>query len=112
MTFGACNNHSGPTRPVCSAVGWSQGRTARSRDMDMKQRAREVLRRLEGASAANQMVLPSLREVVSAVGALTDSGNCTEEELEREITRDPAIAALLVKVANSSIMPRGVPVSS
>src|SRR5690554_3272457 len=112
MTFGPCNNHSGPTRPVCSAVGWSQGRTARSRDMDMKQRARELLRRLEAAIAANQLVLPSLPEVVIRVRALTESGNCSVEELEREISRDPAIAARLVKVANSSIMRRGVPVSS
>ena len=80
--------------------------------MDMKQRARELLRRLEAAIAANQLVLPSLPEVVIRVRALTESGNCSVEELEREISRDPAIAARLVKVANSSIMRRGVPVSS
>src|SRR5690606_30827017 len=114
MTFGPCNNHTGhATHALCVVLlAGHMGRTARSRDMDMKQRARELLRRLEAAIAANQLVLPSLPEVVIRVRALTESGNCSVEELEREISRDPAIAARLVKVANSSIMRRGVPVSS
>src|SRR5690606_38240196 len=98
MTFGPCSNHLGRyVCPVCSAVGWSQGRPEGVGRMDMKQRASERLRRLEAAIAANQLVLPSLPEVVIRVRALTESGNCSVEELEREISRDPAIAARLVK---------------
>lgn len=80
--------------------------------MDMKQRALEMLQRLESEIAANQLVLPSVPEVVVRVRALVESEDCSVEKLEREVERDAAIAARLVKVANSSIMRRGVPVSS
>lgn len=80
--------------------------------MDMKQRALEMLQRLESEIAANQLVLPSVPEVGVRVRALVESEDCSVEKLEREVARDAAIAARLVKVANSSIMRRGVPVSS
>lgn len=80
--------------------------------MDIKERAREMLKRLEADIAANRQMLPSLPEVAFRVRALTATDSCTLSELEREIARDAAIAARLMKVANSSIMRRGVPVKS
>ena len=80
--------------------------------MDMKQRAMDMLRRLEADIAANRQMLPSLPEVVFRVRALTSSDTCSVAELEREVARDAAIAARLMKVANSSLMRRGVPVRS
>ena len=78
----------------------------------MKQRARAMLGRLQADIAANRQMLPSLPEVVFRVRALTSSETCSVIELEREVARDAAIAARLMKVANSSLMRRGVPVTS
>lgn len=80
--------------------------------VDMKQRAREMLVRLREDIASNRQVLPSLPEVVFRVRALTASETCSVADLEKEVARDAAIAARLMKVANSSLMRRGVPVTS
>lgn len=80
--------------------------------MDMKQRAMDMLRRLEADIAANRQMLPSLPEVVLRVRALTSSDTSSIAELEQEVAQDAAIAARLMKVANSSLMRRGVPVTS
>lgn len=80
--------------------------------MDMKERAKEMLKRLEADIATNRQMLPSLPEVAFRVRALTATDAFTLTELEREIAKDATIAARLMKVANSSIMRRGVPVRS
>lgn len=78
----------------------------------VEERARVLLKQLQADIAANRLVLPSLPEVGLRVRALTLQENCTVAELEREIARDAAIAARLIKVASSAVMRRGVPVSS
>ncbi|MHB0764979.1 HDOD domain-containing protein [Stutzerimonas sp. NM35] len=78
----------------------------------MRERAKYLLTLLQSDIAANRLILPSLPEVGLRVRLITLQENCTLGELEREIATDPALAARLVKVASSSVMRRGVPVSS
>lgn len=78
----------------------------------VKERARQLLQLMLGDIAANRLILPSLPEVGLRVRALTLREDCSIAELEREIARDPAIAARLIKVASSSVMRRGTPVTS
>lgn len=77
------------------------------------QRPSEILlKQIELAIASNQLILPSLPEVAVRVRAMTADPDCDSRTLEREISQDAAIAGRLIKVANSSIMQRGVPLNS
>ena len=78
----------------------------------MKERARHIFRLLESEVAANRLILPSLPEVALRVRTLTTMDSTTFAELEREIARDAGIAARVMKVANSSLLRRGVPIAS
>lgn len=78
----------------------------------MKERARQIYHLLEAEVAANRLILPSLPEVACQVRTLTTRDTTTLDELEREIARDAAITARLIKVANSSLLRRGKPISS
>jgi len=80
--------------------------------VQVEERARALLKQLQADIATNRLVLPSLPEVGLRVRALTLQENCTVADLEREIAKDAAIAARLIKVASSAVMRRGVPVSS
>ena len=78
----------------------------------MQERALQLLRLLERDIDGNRLILPSLPEVALRVRELTISDGCTAQKLEHEIAKDAAIAARLLKVANSAALLRGVPVTS
>ncbi len=78
----------------------------------MQERALQLLRLLERDIDGNRLILPSLPEVALRVRELTISDSCTAQKLEHEIAKDAAIAARLLKVANSAALLRGVPVTS
>lgn len=82
------------------------------RTTEVKERARHIFRLLEAEVAANRLILPSLPEVALRVRTLTTMDSTTFAELEREISRDAGIAARVMKVANSSLLRRGVPITS
>lgn len=67
----------------------------------MNQQAQQLLSRLQGDIRANRLILPSLPEVALRVRQLTDNDNCSIRALEQEIIKDAAIAARLLKVANT-----------
>lgn len=68
---------------------------------------RLLLYEFEQELNAGRFVLPSLPEVAFRIRELIDNPDCSMEELSRLVKTDPAIAAKLVKVANSA-MYRGV----
>lgn len=78
----------------------------------MKEQAEQLLRQLERDIAANRLILPSLPEVAMRVRELTSDPSCEISQLEREVAKDAAIAARLMKVANSSALLRGSPLTS
>lgn len=78
----------------------------------MKERAQQLLKMIEDDIDANRLILPSLPEVAFRVREMTGNIECSLPLLEREIAKDAAIAARLLKVANSSALQRGVPVTS
>ena len=67
----------------------------------------EVLESIKSAIVANRIILPSLPEVAMQVRELSARDDCSHDQLEREIARDAAISARLLKVANSSALHRG-----
>lgn len=78
----------------------------------MKERAQNLLRILEDDIVSNRLILPSLPEVALRVRELASNPECCIRVLEREISSDAAIAARLIKVANSSALQRGRPVTA
>ena len=78
----------------------------------MKEQAHQLFRTLELEIASNRRILPSLPEVAMRVRELTADPECEVSDLEREVAKDAAIAARLVKVANSAALLRGKPTSS
>ena len=52
----------------------------------------------------NAMKLPSLPEVTAQVRAVGNDPDATVEDLAREILRDPALTARLIRVANSPLL--------
>lgn len=78
----------------------------------MNQQAQQLLNKLREDIRANRIILPSLPEVALRVRQLTSDNNSSINALEQEITKDAAIAARLLKVANSSALTRGSPITS
>jgi len=78
----------------------------------MDQREQRLLHIIEEEIAANRIILPSLPEVALRVRELTGREECSHGQLEREIAKDAAITARLMKVANSSAMHTGKPLNS
>lgn len=78
----------------------------------MKERALQLLRVIEADIADNRLILPSLPEVAVRVRQLIANPDCNISMLERQISKDAAMTARLLKVANSSIMSRGNKVTS
>lgn len=78
---------------------------------EMQQKAGDdghsLLYEFEQELKTGRFVLPSLPEVAFRIRELIDDPECSMEKLSRLVNTDPAIAAKLVKVANS-VMYRGV----
>jgi len=74
--------------------------------------ARQLLTRIEQDILANRFILPSLPEVALRVRELSAREDVVLSQLELEINKDAAIAARILKVANSSAMQRGKPLHS
>lgn len=62
----------------------------------------ELLGRLETEIASNRLVLPTLPEIALRVRELMAQPDCSATQLARLISTDAALAARLLKVANSS----------
>lgn len=77
----------------------------------VKERAQNLLKTIESDILSNRLILPSLPEVAIRVRELAADPDCTVATLEREVAKDAAIAARLIKVANSSALQRGRPVT-
>ena len=78
----------------------------------MKERALQLLKVIEADIAANRLILPSLPEVAVRVRQLVANPDCSIAMLEQQVSKDAAMAARLLKVANSSVMSRGYKVES
>lgn len=78
----------------------------------MDDKERRLLALIAEAIAANRLILPSLPEVALRVRELTSNEACSHTRLEKEIAKDAAITARLIKVANSSAMHCGKPLTS
>lgn len=78
----------------------------------LKEQAQDLLTLLQKEIQANRIILPSLPEVALRVRHLTEDENCSITQLEQEISKDAAITARLLKVANSSALNRGSSVNS
>jgi len=78
----------------------------------VKERAQNLLKTIESDILSNRLILPSLPEVAIRVRELAADPNCSVTVLEREVAKDAAIAARLIKVANSSALQRGRPVTA
>lgn len=78
----------------------------------MKERALELLKVIEADISANRLILPSLPEVAIRIRRQLGDPNCSVQQLEHHIAKDAAMAARLMKVANSAAMTRGQPVTS
>lgn len=72
----------------------------------------KLLHLIEAEIARNRLILPSLPEVALRVRELTADEACSPAELEKEIAKDAAITARLLKVANSSALHSGKTLSS
>ncbi|MEW6646740.1 MAG: HDOD domain-containing protein [Pseudomonadota bacterium] len=62
----------------------------------------DLLRTLEAEIASNRLVLPTLPEIALRVRELMAQPDCSATQLARLISSDAALAARLLKVANSS----------
>lgn len=78
----------------------------------MKERALELLKVIEADIAANRLILPSLPEVAINVRSLLAKPDCSLAELEKQLAKDAAMTARLLKVANSSLLSRGQAITS
>lgn len=78
----------------------------------MDPREEKLLAIIEDEIANNRIILPSLPEVALRVRELTAQEDCSHTQLEKEIAKDAAITARLLKVANSSAMHTGKPLTS
>lgn len=78
----------------------------------MESREQKLLAIIEDEIAGNRIILPSLPEVALRVRELIGQEECDYSRLEKEIAKDAAITARLLKVANSSAMHTGKPLTS
>src|SRR5690625_4415369 len=70
----------------------------------------QLLHELYADIEANRLLLPSLPEVALRIRDLAADPDCSAKELEQVIAQDTAIAARLLKVANSAVLARHNPV--
>ena len=77
----------------------------------VKDRAQNLLSIIEQDIKDNKLILPSLPEVALRVRDMASSPDCSLVMLEQEVAKDASIAARLLKVANSSALQRGTPVT-
>lgn len=78
----------------------------------MRERALQLLKEIEADIARNRLILPSLPAVAVRARQLLARPNCDVKALVQLISKDAAMTARLLKVANSSLMSRGRPVNS
>ncbi len=78
----------------------------------MRERALELLKVLEREIASNRLILPSLPEVAVQMRSMLRNGESSVAELEQQLAKDAAMAARLLKVANSSLLSRGQTITS
>jgi len=78
----------------------------------MDPKYQRLLAIVEDDIANNRIILPSLPEVALRVREMTGQEECSHSQLEREIAKDAAITARLIKVANSSAMHTGKQLTS
>lgn len=74
--------------------------------------ATALLAQIERDIDANRVILPSLPDVALRVRQLTSDLDCDIALLEKEVAKDAGITARLMKVANSSALRRGRPLTS
>jgi len=78
----------------------------------MRGQAQQLLYALERDISANRLILPSLPEIALRVRQLTSDPDCSVSALVHEVSKDAGISARLLKVANSTAMLRGKPLTS
>lgn len=78
----------------------------------MDENHQQLLHAIEQEIHANRLILPSLPEVALRVRDLCSCDDVDIGQLENEITKDAAITARILKIANSSSMQRGTPLHS
>jgi putative nucleotidyltransferase with HDIG domain len=78
----------------------------------MEARYEGLLGLIEQEILSNRLILPSLPEMALRVRELCSSEDVDIAHLEKVIAKDAAIAARLLKVANSSAMHCGIPLNS
>ncbi len=77
----------------------------------MRERAQNLLKVIEDDIKSNRLILPSLPEVAIKVRSMAADPDCSVNSLAAEVAKDATIAARLIKVANSSALQRGQPVT-
>lgn len=77
----------------------------------MRERAQNLLKVIEDDIKSNRLILPSLPEVAIKVRTLVADPDCSVNCLAAEVIKDATITARLIKVANSSALQRGRPVT-
>lgn len=77
----------------------------------MRARAQNLLKVIEDDIKSNRLILPSLPEVAIKVRSMAANPDCSVNALAAEVVKDATIAARLIKVANSSALQRGRPVT-
>ena len=77
-----------------------------SQDLVVKVRE-DILRQL----ANDELVLPTLHEVALKVREVAEDENATITDLSRILTRDPAMSARILRVANSPMVRTSVPIT-
>jgi len=78
----------------------------------MRGQAQQLLYALERDISANRLILPSLPEIALRVRQLTSDPDCSVSALVHEVSKDAGISARLLKVANSTALLRGKPLTS
>lgn len=78
----------------------------------MEEFEKKLFQRLCQEIRDNRLILPSLPEIATQVREMTARSDCTSDELAQVISRDPAMSARLLKVANSSALRGGAPINT
>lgn len=74
--------------------------------------ADDLLARFRDDLRSNRFVLPTLPEVAQKVRKVIDSASASADQIAREINGDPAMAAKLIRAANSPIYHGSAPVDN
>lgn len=78
----------------------------------IQQQAMDLLVRIQEAISVNTLILPSLPEVALRVRELSHDALCPLHTFEHELAKDAAIAARVLKVANSAALRRSNPANT